>query len=287
MRSIIFANYMARDTTRLSPTLEVEHHHVRFLGNLQLNLWDCGGQDAFYGHYFESQKESIFKAVEVLIYVFDVESTDIDKDMDQFLGVMEAVDHFSPDAKLFILIHKMDLITEDAQREIFFEHKKMEIQDATVQHFPALGSNLTFFQTSIWDETLYKAWSSIVYQLIPNVGSLEKNLFELCSLCNAQEVVLFEKATFLVISHASMVEHGDPHRFEKISNIVKQFKLSCGKTQAQFGGLEVANLGFHASMQVFTSNTYIMIVHASPDLYTASTSINVKASRAHFEAYIP
>lgn len=39
MRSIIFANYMARDTMRLSPTLDVEHHHVRFLGNLVLNLW--------------------------------------------------------------------------------------------------------------------------------------------------------------------------------------------------------------------------------------------------------
>ena len=39
MRSFIFANYMARDTMRLSPTLDVEHHHVRFLGNLVLNLW--------------------------------------------------------------------------------------------------------------------------------------------------------------------------------------------------------------------------------------------------------
>ncbi len=96
MRSIIFANYLARDTMRLSPTLDVEHRwdndlhvtvqivkichndvssspsfslllslllsllrfhdsHVRFLGNLELNLWDCGGQDAFYESYFEMQ----------------------------------------------------------------------------------------------------------------------------------------------------------------------------------------------------------------------------------------
>ena len=43
MRSIIFANYVARDTSRLGPTLDVEHSHVRFMGNLVLNLWDCGG----------------------------------------------------------------------------------------------------------------------------------------------------------------------------------------------------------------------------------------------------
>jgi len=55
-------------------------------------------------------------------------------------------------------------------------------------------------------------------------------------------VVLFERATFLVISHASHTQANfDTHRFEKISNIIKQFKLSCGKTQAQFQGMEVKN----------------------------------------------
>jgi hypothetical protein len=39
MRSIIFANYIARDTSRLGPTMEVEHAHVRFLGNMVLHLW--------------------------------------------------------------------------------------------------------------------------------------------------------------------------------------------------------------------------------------------------------
>ncbi len=34
--------------------------HVRFLGNLVLNLWDCGGQDAFYESYFEMQVVSYY-----------------------------------------------------------------------------------------------------------------------------------------------------------------------------------------------------------------------------------
>ena len=34
---------------------DVEHSHVRFLGNLVLNLWDCGGQEAYMESYFESQ----------------------------------------------------------------------------------------------------------------------------------------------------------------------------------------------------------------------------------------
>lgn len=44
---------------------------------------------------------------------------------------------------------------------------------------------------------------------------------------DGDEVLLFERATFLVISHCQRIEHHDIHRFEKVSNIIKQFKLSC------------------------------------------------------------
>ena len=43
MRSIIFADYLARDTHRLQATIDVEYSSVQFLGNLHLHLWDCGG----------------------------------------------------------------------------------------------------------------------------------------------------------------------------------------------------------------------------------------------------
>ena len=85
-------------------------------------------------------------------------------------------------------------------------------------------------------KTLYRAWSAIVYSLIPNVKILEKQLNDFCNICAADEIVLFEKATFLVISHISTLDesHYDSHRFERISNIIKQFKISCVKTLSQF-----------------------------------------------------
>jgi Ras-related GTP-binding protein A/B len=55
------------------------------------------------------------------------------------------------------------------------------------------------------------------------------------------EVLLFERATFLVISFKQRKEHRDIHRFEKISNIIKQFKLSCSKLAAQFQSMEIRN----------------------------------------------
>lgn len=138
MRSIIFANYLARDTTRLSPTLDVEHHQVRFLGDLTLNLWDCGGQDAFFESYFERDRETIFRSVELLIYVFDIESNSTENDFDHFRGVLEAIEENSPDARIFCLIHKMDLVAEEDRQAILDDRQELiaeTCQECRVENF--------------------------------------------------------------------------------------------------------------------------------------------------------
>ncbi|XP_071949653.1 ras-related GTP-binding protein A isoform X1 [Antedon mediterranea] len=276
MRSIIFANYIARDTRRLGATIDVEHSHVRFLGNLVLNLWDCGGQEAFMENYFASQRDNIFRNVEVLIYVFDVESRELEKDMHYYQSCLEAILQNSPDANIFCLIHKMDLVQED-QRDVIFKEREDDLKRLSK---PLI---CTCFRTSIWDETLYKAWSSIVYLLIPNVRQLETNLQKFADIIDADEVLLFERATFLVISHCQRKPHKDVHRFEKISNIIKQFKLSCSKLAASFQSMEVRNSNFASFIDVFTSNTYVMVIMSDPTIPSAATLINIKNARKHFE----
>ncbi|XP_045471326.1 ras-related GTP-binding protein A isoform X1 [Harmonia axyridis] len=276
MRSIIFANYIARDTRRLGATIDVEHSHVRFLGNLVLNLWDCGGQEAFMENYFASQRDNIFRNVEVLIYVFDVESRELQKDIHYYQSCLEAILQNSPDAKLFCLIHKMDLVTED-QRDIIFKERETDLKELS------RPLQCTCFRTSIWDETLYRAWSNIVYMLIPNVKELENSLKQFASIVDADEVLLFERATFLVISHYQRKAHRDIHRFEKVSNIIKQFKLSCSKLAAQFQSMEVRNSAFAAYIDMFTSNTYVMVCMSDPQIPSEVTLINIRNARKHFE----
>mmetsp|Transcript_19384 Transcript_19384/g.28272 ORF Transcript_19384/g.28272 Transcript_19384/m.28272 type:complete len:145 (-) Transcript_19384:310-744(-) len=86
---------------------------------------------------------------------------------------------------------------------------------------------------------------------------------------------------------AAPATHFDTHRFEKISNIVKQFKLSCEKAQSQFQGMEVSNSRFSAFIDAFTANTYIMVIVSNPNVHTAATLLNIKNARSHFERFIP
>jgi Ras-related GTP-binding protein A/B len=84
-------------------------------------------------NYFKSQRDHIFRAVEVLIYVFDVTSKEREKvncfiltfelltfeqDVQYFNECLDAIKAKSPNAKIFCLIHKMDLVHSDEARNM-------------------------------------------------------------------------------------------------------------------------------------------------------------------------
>ena len=50
-----------------------------------------------------------------------------------------------------------------------------------------------------------QAWSNIVHLLIPNVNQLELSLSNFASILDADEVLLFERATFLVSSSVQVI----------------------------------------------------------------------------------
>jgi Ras-related GTP-binding protein A/B len=280
MRSIIFANYGAKETGRLHPTNQVEHSSFRFMGNLMLSLWDCGGQDVFMENYFESQKEHIFRNTMILIYVLSSsalvnDSGDNQKEMTYFKNTVESLKQLSPEAKIYVLVHKSDLIPP---------HDRAAVFSKTSDQLRTIASGLTCetFLTSIWDETLYKAWSRIVHSLMPNMDELENELGYIAETIEADEVVLFEKSTFLVIAHATRKNFPDSLRFEKISNIVKQFKLGVNREHNTFSTLDVKTSSFRAYMDKFTPNTFILAVTSKGDIQPAATVCNISAARAHF-----
>lgn len=280
MRSIIFANFVARDTTKLASTVSVEKSSIRFMGNLQLSLWDCGAQLRFLKSYFTTQREQIFSHVSVLIFVVDVKSTKLDADLDDFAKCVDSLKELSKDAKIFCLIHKMDLVPREERNKIF-----QGISDLVRRI--AIPFRITCFQTSIWEETLYKAWSQIVNSMVPNSDIIQSHMTEFMNTIGAEEIILFEKATFLDIAHTGRESpetlYKDVHRFERLSNIIKMFKLSCMKAGTHLQSMQVHNSNFDAFLDEFTNNTYIMVIVADKQVHKAATSLNIKNARVHFE----
>lgn len=283
MRSIIFSNYSAYETQRLGATNDVEYSNLRFLGNMTLNLWDCGGQDIFVENYLTAQRDHIFRMVGVLIHVFDVQSHEVQKDISTFVQCLKYLQEFSPNARVFILVHKMDLVNHEKRAQVF--GAMMTYLNDQSKPF---GFNLVGFPTSIWEESLLKAWSQIVCSLVPNMNLFRSHLQKFADISEAEEVILFEKTTLLVISHVSgrnvddsavgMVESGnsnvygdnsanpglDPKRFEKISNIIKTYKLSCSKLRSNLQTLTLQGENCSSYIDNLTNNTFIMVVMPHP-----------------------
>ncbi len=161
-----------------------------------------------------------------------------------------------------------------------FEEKKAQIIEKSAPF------KIEVYRTSIWDETLYQAWSKIAHCLIPKIDKIEEGLKQLCKLCAADELVLFERSTFLEISHIEAKPHKDPHRFEKISNIIKQFKLSLFATNYQFQEMMVKNSKFRAYLLEFTKSTYLMVIISNTDVEETALKINIDALRPYYEKIV-
>lgn len=144
------SNHAASGTTRFGATIDVEMNHVRFLGSVVLNLWDCGGQEAFMDAYLTRQRNTIFSDVGVLIYVFDVESRDTERDLGYYIDCLDACRKNSPEAEIFVLLHKMDLCEHRRDPVAVFNAKRQELLKY------GGGSVIKMFPTSIYNESLYR-----------------------------------------------------------------------------------------------------------------------------------
>ncbi|KAJ1735876.1 GTP-binding protein gtr1 [Coemansia biformis] len=277
MRSLIFANYSASDTRRLGATIDVEHSTVQFMGDLGLNIWDCGGQHKYLDNYLNEQKESIFGNVEVLIFVFDLETTNKDREYTLYDECLLNLAQYSRDAKVYCLVHKMDKILDSDQKAAMVETYKKALNKRSDMFQPGV------YGTSIWDHTLYQAWSQIVYALVPNMATIKRHLSNFCRLTDAAEVVLFERATFLVVCCTSGDE--DEPQLEKymtISQGIKHYRNTCTEQTSPFRSVHIRTRAYSLFVEPFTKSTYILVITADPEIEPAVTKANIDAARSHF-----
>ena len=86
---------------------------------------------------------------------------------------------------MFALVHKMDLLNElkYEEKQRVFEQKRKQLEDIAAEN----GLEVEVAKTSIWDKTLYSAWSKIVTQLVPHKKKFEDELQILMEKSGADE----------------------------------------------------------------------------------------------------
>lgn len=255
-------------------------------------------------NYINQQRAHVFSSVGVLIYVFDIESRDVDRDLATYVSIVSALAQYSPAAKVFVLVHKMDLIMHNMKESVFNERVHL-VRTKTTEALQNMASSSSVgpafprtmdiqpFATSIWDQSLYKAWSSIIHDLIPNLAIIEKELGDLGQAIEAEEIFLYERTSFLVVSTWKSEEAArNPHkdREERLSNVMKTFKnrlagwSGTSRNSDQFKEMQLT-LGtlFSFYIMTFTTNTYIQVVLPPGEARLNAAKLNTKIAAGYFE----
>jgi Ras-related GTP-binding protein C/D len=121
----------------------------------------------------------LFKACAALVFVIDVQEDYLEALHGLFLTASHA-HHINPKIYFEVFIHKVDGLSDDfkidTQRDIL-QRLTDDFMDAGLE-----SVYLSFYLTSIYDHSIFEAFSKVVQKLIPQLPTLESLLNILCSV---------------------------------------------------------------------------------------------------------
>lgn len=209
--------------------------------------------------------------------------------MVSFAATIRALHEFSPNSKIFVLVHKMDLVPSDQKARVFQE-KAVDVR-ATCEDEGFASQQVDFWATSIWDQSLYRAWTQVIYFLVPNASAIESMMSKLAELLDARELILYERTTCLVVTHVTRPsEERNPYtdRFERISSILKTHKHSMAKhtgsvaSEVSFAEMQVKTGNFMFFITRLTENTNLAVVMPNDEAAFNAARVNVQLARSEF-----
>lgn len=151
-------------------------------------IWDLGGQQQYLDEYHGPLRKSIFQKVSVLLYVVDASDVDLfDEARKEFEWSVNQILLYNSQARLYIFLHKVDLI-----------HDKSAILPYLKDFFSEnISSEITFSETTIFDESLFTTWSKIIRDISPKTTFISAILRSLKDQKGVKDALLIEKTTGL------------------------------------------------------------------------------------------
>ena len=280
IRAIIFGSWTPAKTKYFEPTLEIATSDINFFG-ITVTIKDCGGQNDLIPEYFNQKQKEVFSNLEIFVFVIEAEkrTEEAEKnELDYYKRCIEKVIEYSPNAKVFVLINKMDLIHNTRKEQVLQKRKK---EFLSVSEY----LNVEFFPTNIWDDSLYIAWQEITSSLLYDKSRIENGLKLFAEICNVNEVILLEPNTFLIFSHYSKNNNRDNTRFYQISKSLKKIYYSFSHNNFNLKAFSIHGKEFMIIFEKLVSNANIMIIVDNLNITQELVSLNIALVREEFEKF--
>ena len=181
------------DTLYLESTTSPTQEHFSTL--IDLAVMELPGQLNYFEPNYES--EQLFKSVGALVYVIDSQDEYLNA-LTNLAMIIEYAKNVNPFLNIEVLIHKVDGLTEDFKMDIqrdIMQRIGDELLDLGIE-----GIQLSFYLTSIFDHSIYEAFSRVVQKLIPELPFLENMLDNLVQHSKLEKCFLLDINSKLYVS---------------------------------------------------------------------------------------
>lgn len=162
---------------------------------IDLAVMELPGQLNYFEPSYDSER--LFKSVGALVYVIDSQDEYINA-ITNLAMIIEYAYKVNPSINIEVLIHKVDGLSEDfkvdAQRDI------MQRTGEELLELGLDGVQVSFYLTSIFDHSIYEAFSRIVQKLIPELSFLENMLDNLIQHSKIEKAFLFDVNSKIYVS---------------------------------------------------------------------------------------
>ena len=151
---VVFENRDPSTTKDIPATVGVRRRLLDYSG-LSLNVYDVGGQITYLEEAFVDLRESIFSRIKSLFFVVDTSKYgDFEKAKMYFVRAIKNLRDYSPQGKMVVLAHKMDLIPEEErEKAISFISEIFELEN---------HSDVQILGTSIFEDSILDAVEKVL-----------------------------------------------------------------------------------------------------------------------------
>ncbi|KAI9183070.1 GTP-binding protein gtr2 [Blastocladiella emersonii ATCC 22665] len=203
IQKVVFHKMAPNETIFLESTTKMGVERVHSF--IQFSIADFPGQIEFTDPstfdleaIFGEGAADVTSASGAIIFVIDAQ--DDYYDALQRLYVTIATAHrYNPNLYYEVFIHKVDGLNDETkietQRDI---HQRVTDELLDLDLLEKI--QLSFYLTSIYDHSIYEAFSKVVQKLIPQLPTLENLLNTLCSSSNIEKAFLFDSFTKIYLA---------------------------------------------------------------------------------------
>eukprot|EP00012_Vannella_robusta_P012639 CAMPEP_0206209032 /NCGR_PEP_ID=MMETSP0166-20121206/16649_1 /ASSEMBLY_ACC=CAM_ASM_000260 /TAXON_ID=95228 /ORGANISM="Vannella robusta, Strain DIVA3 518/3/11/1/6" /LENGTH=225 /DNA_ID=CAMNT_0053630315 /DNA_START=244 /DNA_END=918 /DNA_ORIENTATION=- len=183
------------ETLFLDTTNKIVKNDVSNSSFVQFQIWDFPGQIDFFDTTFDA--DMIFSGCGALIFVIDAQD-DYDEALQKLQVTVSRAYEVNPNITFEVFIHKVDGLGDDHKLEVQRSIQRQSQDDLADQGLSNV--HLTFHLTSIYDHSIFEAFSKVIQKLIPQLATLENLLDILVSNCKMEKAFLVDVASKIYVA---------------------------------------------------------------------------------------